>query len=149
MVAPCRLTCLMCAQISGSRSRSQSEKVLELGGRHAAKLHVFHDGTPHRFAECHHGDRTDYFFAVLAGSAFAGLAALAVLPFSSVTITSISLSPVFSGKWVPAALYCASPAFTAKSCFFPSGKVNVPLASVRNTATVLGWLCITDFSCGP
>src|SRR6478752_8563233 len=53
MVAPCRLTCLMRAQISGSRSRSQSEKVLELGGRHAAKLRVFHDGTPHRFAECH------------------------------------------------------------------------------------------------
>src|SRR6476620_4761665 len=101
------------------------------------------------FAESHHGDRTDYFFAVLAGSAFAGLAALAVLPFSSVTITSLSLSPVFSGKWVPAGAYCASPAFTAKSCFFPSGKVKVPLASVRNTATVLGWLCITDFSCGP
>src|SRR6185437_4189771 len=109
----------------------------------------FHDGTSHCFARCHHVEETDYFFAVLAGSAFAGLSALAVLPLNSTTISSISLSLVFSGKWVAAALYCESPAFTAKSCFFPSGKVNVPLASVRNTATVLGWLCMTDFSCGP
>jgi uncharacterized membrane protein YiaA len=39
----------------------------------AAKLRVFHDGTSHRFAECHQADETDYFFAVLAGSAFAAL----------------------------------------------------------------------------
>jgi hypothetical protein len=32
------------------------------------------------------------------------------------------LSPVFSGKWMPAALYCASPAFTAKSCFSRQGR---------------------------
>jgi hypothetical protein len=35
------------------------------------------------FEECHNADRTDYFFAVLAGSAFAAVAALAVLPFNS------------------------------------------------------------------
>jgi len=34
--------------------------------------------------------------------------ALAVLPFNSMTITSISLSPVFSGKWLAAALYWES-----------------------------------------
>ncbi len=55
----------------------------------AAKLRVFMDGTPHCFAECRYADETNYFFAVLAGSAFAGLAALAVLPFNSTMITSI------------------------------------------------------------
>ena len=58
-------------------------------------------------------------------------------------------SPVFSGKWVVAGSYCVSPALTAKGVFFPSGKLNCPLASVRNTATVAGWLCMMDFSCGP
>src|ERR1041385_1598093 len=127
------------------RTEIKVSKSLKLS-RHSHQAAVFHDGTSHRFAECHHAGQTDYFFVVLAGSAFADLA---VLPFNSTTISSISLSPVFSGRWVVAAEYCESPAFTAKSCFLPSGKVNVPLASVRNTATVLGWLCITDFSCGP
>src|SRR6267142_1565674 len=77
------------------RTKVKVSKVLKFGGRHDAKVRVFHNGTPHRFAECHHADKTDYFFAVFAGSALAGLAALAVLPFNSMTITSISLSPVF------------------------------------------------------
>src|SRR5436309_3616421 len=80
---------------------------------------------------------------------FLALWCLAACPFSSTTITSIPLSPVFSGKWVVAAWYCDWPALTSKSCFLPSGKANCPLASVRNTATVAGWLCMTDFSCGP
>jgi hypothetical protein len=44
---------------------------------------------------------------------------------------------------------CAAPAFTAKGVFSPSGKLNYPLALMRHTATVAGWLCVIDFSCGP
>src|ERR1017187_80953 len=68
----------------------------------------------------------DYFI-----SDFAGLAAL---PFNSITITSIPLSLVFSGKWISAALYCASPALTVKFFVFPSRSLTCPFASVRNSA---------------
>jgi len=55
----------------------------------------------------------DYFFSASAG--------LAALPFNSTTIKSNPASPVFSGKWVVLAAYCASPALRAKLSCFPSG----------------------------
>jgi hypothetical protein len=75
--------------------------------------------------------------------------AMADLPFSSTRIRSIPLSPVFSGKCVPAGANCASPALTVRLSFFPPGTVNSMEASVRNMATESGWLCIIDFSCAP
>jgi len=80
--------------------------------------------------------------------AVAGLAC-ALLPRSSFQFHQDPverLSPVFSGKWVPASPYIASPLFVVKFFVLPSGKVNFPLESDMNTTTVAGWLCITDFS---
>src|SRR5882757_8049220 len=73
----------------------------------------------------------------------------AYFPFSSTRIRSIPLSSTFSGRWVPAVVACASPAFIVMSVFFPAASVNCTLLSVRATTTPAGWLCMIDFSCGP
>src|ERR1019366_7578900 len=95
------------------------------------------------------GLRTDEQRSPPPGDYFDDFAGLAALPFSSTTIISNGVSPVFSGRWVTLVAYCVWPALTEKLSFLPSGKVNVPLPSVRNTAPSAGWLCMTDFSCGP
>ncbi len=88
---------------------------------------LFHaNGPNHRYEP----SDFDYFIPVILD--------LAAWPFNSTTITSIAVSLVFSGKCVVAASYCASPALALKVFIFPSGKVNRPVLSVRNTPAVAG-----------
>src|SRR5215467_3282187 len=64
---------------------------------------------------------------------------------SSTAITSKAWPPKFSGRCSTASKYVTSPAFAEPSSVFPSGYVNRKWTSFKNTPTLGGWLCMTDF----
>jgi hypothetical protein len=71
------------------------------------------------------------------------VAALAALPFNSITITSIPLSPMFSGKWVTAGVYWASSALALMSSRLSIRK-SEPRLGVGEKHRNPGWMAVHD-----